>query len=129
MSGNYEIKPETCDMAPAPDWTRRPWGRPTVHQANSDMNTKLVGVVEFKYHGIRVRGVRIYRNDNGTLSVTMPQKRFGETIESVLYFHDAGEREQFNRDVIWLFWSVFGRRLQNRVNAAAADAAPVATAV
>lgn len=103
---------ETLNNMPAPDWARRPWGRPTVHAANSEMNARLVGTAEFRYHGIRVRGVRIFKNENGTMSVNMPQKRFGESIESVIYFHDPLEREQFSQDVLWLWQAVFGKRLE-----------------
>ena len=119
MAGSYEIRPELCEREPAPDWSQRPWGRPTVHAAQSDLNPKLVGMCEFRYHGMRIRGVRVFRNENGTLSVNMPQKRFGESIESVVYFHDPIEREQFNRDVAWLYTSIFGRR-HKPVEAAAA---------
>lgn len=110
MSRAHEINPEMSELEPAPDWSSRPWGRPTVHAAYNEMSPKLVGAAEFKYHGMRVRGIRIFENDNGTMSVNMPQKRMGETIESVIYFHDPYEREQFMRDIVWLFWSVFGRR-------------------
>jgi hypothetical protein len=109
-----EIKPETTEMEPAPDWNSRPWGRPTVHWARNELSPRLVGIAEFKYYGMRVRGIRIFEHDNGTLSVNMPQKRMGETVESVLYFHDPLEREQFTRDIVWLFWSIFARRLKNQ---------------
>lgn len=107
---SHEIAPEIAELEPPPDWSNRPWGRPTVHAASSDISPKLCASVEFRYHGLRIRGVRIFENDNGTLSVNMPQKKFGDSIESVLYFHDPVEREQFIRDVVWLYWTVFGRR-------------------
>lgn len=127
MSSQYEIRPDQTAQQPAPDWASRPWGRPTVHAADSEVNARLVGTVEFRYHGIRVRGVRIFENENGTMSVNMPQKRFGESIESVFYFVDPLEREQFSRDVVWLFCSVFGRRRRQRPKGG--DASAMATAV
>ena len=114
---------ENNDIAnqPAPDWGSRPWGRPTVFAAQSDLNAKLVGMAEFRYHGIRIRGVRIFRNDDGTLYVNMPQKRFGESIESVVYFHDPIEREQFNHDVAWLWLAIFSTRYPEGARCRAID--------
>lgn len=110
------IDTKALNNMPAPEWATRPWGRPTVHMTVSDLNPRLVGTAQFKYHGLRIQGVRVYMNDDGTLSVTMPQKRFGDTIESVLYFHDALEREQFERDVAWLWQAIFGRAHAARKN-------------
>lgn len=109
---NSEIRQELFDTEPAPDWASRPWGRPTIHLTKSDMNENLVGTVEFKYHGIRLRGVRVFRNvHTGHMSVNMPQKRFGESIESVFFFVDPTEREQFYHDVLWLWQAIFGKRM------------------
>lgn len=54
----------------------------------------------------------------------MPQKRFGEAIESVFYFYDPVEREQFHRDIVWIFQSIFGRRRKARAGESAPAAVP-----
>ena len=121
----YEYSPEVVSSDPEPIWSNRPWGRPTVHQAQSPVSPRLVGMVEFRYHGLRVRGVRIFGNTNGTLSVNMPQKKFGDAIESVVYFSDPVEREQFTHDVAWLFQTVFGHRVRATQGSETAQAVAV----
>ena len=106
---------ETLNNMPTPDWAARPWGRPTIHQAKSEANPHMVGTAEFRYHGLRVRGVRIYRNvETGVISVSMPTRRFahGDNVEvaDVVYFHNPVEREQFVSDVAWLWQAIFGVR-------------------
>lgn len=93
-----------------PDWSTRPWGRPTVHPAIGT-NPNLVATCDFRYHGLKVRGVRVFRGDNG-LNVNMPQKKFGDSIQNAVYFINAEERERFQNDVIWVYNHVFGRRRQ-----------------
>ena len=89
-------KPEIPEVMP--DWSTRPWGRPSVQAASSQFNPRLVAMVEFRYHGIRILGVRVFHNENG-YSVNMPQKKFGDVIESVCFFTDHDERDQFCKDV------------------------------
>lgn len=104
------VEINTLNNKPAPDWGTRPWGRPIVHLAKSEAIPRLVGTVHFQYHGIHIQGVRIYlHEDTATLSVNMPTKRFGDSIESVLYFVDAAERDLFEQDVTWLWQAIFGR--------------------
>jgi len=107
------LVPSDLAKEPAPDWQSCPWGRLTIHAARST-NSNMVGAAEFKYHGLRIRGVRIFHNQDGTLSVNMPQKQFGDTIESVCYFHEPAERAAFCHDVAWLFVHVFSRLLASR---------------
>lgn len=96
--------------ATAPDWTSRPWGRPIIHPAVGN-NPNLVATCDFRYHGLKVRGVRIFRGSGG-LSVTMPQKKFGDSIQNSVYFLSPDERELFFHDVTWLCAQVLGRRGQ-----------------
>lgn len=99
---------------PHPVWEIRPWGRPVIHMVESEVNKNLVGTAQFNYHGLKIQGVRIYRNDEGFLSVSMPQKRFGDMLESVLFFQDPLERDRFEHDVAWLWQAIFGRAYAKR---------------
>ena len=97
-------------LAAQPDWTSRPWGRPIIHPA-AGANPNLVATCDFRYHGIKIRGVRIFRGAQG-LSINMPQKKFGDSIQNAVYFLSPDERELFYNDVLWLCSQVLGRRAQ-----------------
>lgn len=99
---------------PTPDWSSRPWGRPTIYGAESEANRKLVGMGAFKYYGMRVRGVKILRSEDGNVYVNMPCKLFGVGIETVAWFSDPLEQKQFDADVAWLWWSIFGERYEQK---------------
>lgn len=95
-----------------PDWSTRPWGRPIIHPAFSQNgNESLVAIAEITYHGIRIRGIRLYKRSSGEgVVVMLPQKRYGETMDHVFYFLNTEEREQFTRDIAWVYESGLGRR-------------------
>lgn len=90
--------------APEPDWSTRPWGRLTILEARLDNCPDLLASVEFTAAGIlRVRGVRVYRNRDGTgYHVSMP-KRFGMdgVRQDLFYFPDHALRQQFFADIAW----------------------------
>ena len=96
-------------LAAQPDWTSRPWGRPIIHPA-AGTNPNLVATCDFRYHGLKIRGVRIFRGAQG-LSINMPQKKFGDSIQNAVYFLSPDERELFYNDVLWLCTQVLGRRV------------------
>ncbi|MBM3463247.1 MAG: hypothetical protein FJX76_14180 [Armatimonadetes bacterium] len=89
-------------LGPAPDWSTREWSRPIIHFAHGD-NPNLVAVCDFKYHGIKVRGVRLFRSDKDKLSVVMPQKKYGDAIQNAVYFLTQEDRETFQADVTWAY--------------------------
>ena len=81
--------------ADGPDWGTRPWARPIVHLAYGNTDN-LVATAEVTYHGVRLRGMRLYRRPSDqSLMVLFPQKRYGETLDNVYYFMNPEEREQF----------------------------------
>ena len=106
------LAPPYLSTSEGPDWSTRPWGRPTIHQAFSQNgNESLVAIAEISYHGIRIRGIRLYKRSSGEgVVVLLPQKRFGETMDTVFYFLNTEEREQFVRDIVWVYESGLGRR-------------------
>lgn len=96
-----------------PDWSTRPWGKPSLKMAHNDNSPNLLAVCDFKYHGLKVRGVRVYRTERG-LIVNMPQKKFGDVIESAVYFIDQEERDRFLADVTLVYNQGIGRRHAQR---------------
>jgi hypothetical protein len=86
-----------------PDWSKRPWGKPSVSMvSNTAANPNLLGVCTFQYHHMRIRGARVYQGQE-RIVVRMPAKTFGMSLESVCYFTDKEEREQFESDVAWCY--------------------------
>lgn len=112
MNTTTEFSPPGPTSNESPDWSTRAWGRPMIHVAFSQTgNDNLVATAEVRYHGIRLRGIRIYRRQpDGALTVILPQKRFGETVDQVYYFLNSEEREQFCRDLVWAYENGIGRR-------------------
>ena len=86
-----------------PDWSTRPWGRPTIIDAVPAENApNLVAFVEFTLAGVmRVRGIRVYANDDGTFYIAMPRKSAGETRSDIVFFPNWETRQQFFADVAW----------------------------
>jgi len=102
------------DNAMEPDWGTRPWGKPTLKMAHNDNSPNLLAVCDFKYHGLKVRGVRVFRTEKGGLIVNMPQKKFGDVIESAVYFLDKEERDRFLEDVTLVYNNGLGKRQNQR---------------
>jgi hypothetical protein len=94
----------------APDWNCRPWGRPSVHLARNENSPHLIATCEFKYHNLRVRGVRLYKRDDDSIYIAMPQKKYGDFFQSLVYFTDQAERELLQQDLGWLYVAAVQRR-------------------
>lgn len=102
----------TYTINPEPDWSARPWGRPRLYTAMVAPieNPTLLAICEFRCHGMHVRGVRVYRSEDGVIRVGMPQKRFGDTIRPAIYFIDPADRDLFESDVVWLYCNTIGKK-------------------
>jgi len=42
--------------------------------------------------------------------IQMPQKKFGESIDKVVYFVNSPERDLFNSDLTWAYRNGLGKR-------------------
>lgn len=90
-------------MAESNYWNSRPWGKPQIEFVMKPGRIHEVAWVSFKYHGLRVQGVRVVMNHVGKLEVSWPRKNRHDFQEYMpVYFHDPVEREQFIFDVLSL---------------------------
>jgi hypothetical protein len=94
-----------------PNWGERAWGRPIIFwrmdeqerlEAEASGTSYLVATCDFRYYGMKVRGVRILRTKvTGfkQFEFEMPSLADGS---SYYYFLRLEEREQFFKDIAYL---------------------------
>ena len=114
MNDTFSI--ENLSKMSKPNWDTRKWNRPTIQMTTSNLNPNLIGIAEFNYQGLQIRGLRIYNCNDGTLRVAMPQKRFGEGMAMVTYFKNPADQTLLYQDVAWLWLAIFGTKLNSNNN-------------
>jgi DNA-binding cell septation regulator SpoVG len=78
------------------------WSHIVIHPVPNPSNPNLLATCDFRYHGLQIRGVRLFGAGSG-VSIDMPSKKFGDSIHNSVYFVSPVDREMFYCDVVSVY--------------------------